>query len=227
MFTLEALAVAFAVFEVTWLLAVPLWQTRLPAGRALALGGIGWLAAGALVAWRGGFRAVEHFPPWALCVGGAGALALLTATTLAPPLRTVSHAVGLRSLVALQVFRGLVGAAFLSMASRSRLGPTLGYGGGALELVAGLGALVLVFALGRLDIDRRRRWVLAYGALGTVALAGTLAFWLLSLPSPWQRFGETALVAKLADFPYATLPLFFWPMIFVALVGLLARDSRF
>lgn len=227
MFTLEALAIAFASFEVAWLVGVPLWQTRLPAGRILAGVAIGWLALAGLVAWRGVFRSVETFPPATVWIGGVGAGLLLLVILLVAPLRTATYAVGLRSLVAIHIFRGLVGAAFLSMASKSQIGPTLGHGGGVAEVVAGVGALALVFAMPRLHIDRRRRWVLAYAALGTVSLATTISLWLLSLLSAWQRFGESALVAKLADFPYATLPLFFWPLVLVGLWGLFARDSRF
>ena len=227
MFTLEALAIAFASFEVAWLLSVPLWHTRLSAGRILAGVGIGWLAVSGLLAWRGFFRGVETFPPPTVYIGLAGAVLLLLVALLVAPLRTATYAVGLRTMVAIHVFRGLVGAAFLSMASKSQLGPSLGYAGGVAEVLAGVGALALVVAISRLHIDRRRRWVLAYAALGTVTLATTISAWLLSLPSPWQRFGESALVAKLADFPYATLPLFFWPLVLVGLLALFARDSRF
>jgi hypothetical protein len=79
----------------------------------------------------------------------------------------------------------------------------------------------------RLDSDRRRRWVLAWSTLSLATLALTTATWLLSLPSEWQRFGESALVARMADFPYAVLPTFVWPALLLTLVGVVARDDRF
>jgi hypothetical protein len=227
-FTLEAFAVAFAAFEVAWLLGIPLWQTRLPGGRWLAGVGVLWIAVGALAAHRGYFRAVsDTFPPVVAVAGAVGFFLALVVTTFVPAVATASRAAGARTLVAVHVFRAIVGASFLSMASKAQLGPTMGYWGGVAEVLTGTLALALLVAMPRLDADRRRRWVLAWSALSLVTLALTAATWLLSLPSQWQRFGESALAARMADFPYAVLPTFVWPALLLTLVGVVARDDRF
>ena len=229
MFTLEAFAVAFAGFEVAWLLGIPLWHTRLPGGRWLAGAGVLWIGGIAFAARWGLFRdAYGSVPPVDGVVGLSGLLLafVFVVTTLVAPVATASRAVSTRSLVAVHVFRAIVGASFLSLASKASLGPTLGYWGGGAEVAAGLLALALVAAMPRLDADRRRRWVLAWSAVSFGTLIVTIAAWFLSMPSSWQRFGESALTAKITDFPYAVLPTFLWPACLLDLAGVVFRDNR-
>jgi len=228
MFSMESLAVAFAAFEVAWLLSIPLWQTRLPAGRILAGLGVGWIVAVALIAWRGYFRLTrEIFPPLELCIGLIGFVAVFLVVASIPAVSTVSRALGARTFVAIQIFRGLVGAAFLSMASRSWIAPTFGYGVGVVETLVGVTAIALIFAMSRLDSDRRRRWVLGWSIASTLLLLVGPTLWTLSVPSEWQHFGEGALLSRLSDFPFALVPAFIWPAALLGNAALILRDERF
>ncbi len=219
---------AFAAFEVAWLLSIPLWQTRLPAGRIFAGLGVGWIAATAYLAWRGYFRiAQEFFPPLELCIGLAAFVAVFFVVAFVPAVSTASRAVGVRTLVAIQIFRGLVGAAILSMASRSWIAPTFAYGAGVAEALVGVTAIALMVAMGKLDSDRRRRWVLGWSVAATLMLFVGPTLWILSVPSDWQRFGEGALLSRLSDFPFALVPVFLWPAALLANAAIILRDERF
>ncbi len=182
------------------------WSRHRPALLVpLALGTAAVMSASALAAWTGLLQRFDLFPP-PMAVMFVAVFALAFAVGLSPFGGSVAEQVPLATLVGLQVFRLPLELIMHRAATLEIMPPELSYSGYNLDIVSGIGALLLWAAI-RAGLRVPAWAVWAWNLWGSACLA--VIAWIAVSASPMVRlFGDDPRHVNrwVLYFPYVWLP---------------------
>ncbi len=226
---LEALSVLIVVVVAT---AVVLAVRRAARGAGCAPGPLTFGAAGVLSVWlaamlvlarAGVFHEFEARPP-RLLLAVATAVVLLSIATRSPLGRRL-RAVSPRWFpIALQTMRGPIELGLGALYAAGRLPVHLTFHGRNFDILVGLSAPIVAFALARGWVGRRV--VIAWNVLSLGLLANIVGMAITTFPGPLHRPWPGISNAVLAEPPFVWLPTFLVPLALFGHVWSLSSDER-
>ena len=182
-------------------------------GRAVVLAAFGaWFAVVLAIGATGALRPALGGPPALGATVLLPIVALIGAWFALPSARDALAATALPALIALNAIR-LLGVLFVILYAEGRLpapfAPTAGWG----DMVIGLTALPLAWAVARFG-PRVRALVLLWNALGLADLVVALTLGPLSAPGPLQVFVGPPDASPMTALPWLIIPGFLVPSLF-------------
>lgn len=185
----------------------------------LSFGLLGWFLVLATIASTSFFEdRFRVFPPMAVRFT-AGLLLTLIGSLFIPRVRETWASIPTERILLWHWQRAPIGIFFLLAAASGELAPQFGHRAGTGDIIAGVGAVLLVMA----PALRRRLPLLAWSIIGTLDLVMALGTALLTVYSPIQVYPHAEQMRILTHFPFPLVPSFFVPIMLFTHLLVFAR----
>jgi hypothetical protein len=185
--------------------------------RAIIIGGVLWLAAALALGATGALAVLP--PPGPQIIILALTVAAIVVSTGVPGVRAWVDSIPMRRLVGIHAVR-FIGAVFLSLSSRGELSPLFAAWAGWGDIIAAVGAVVLVLSgLPRTTLHRRAylAWN-TFGVLDLVVAVGTATIVVFR--------GDVPGMDPITRLPLVLVPTLLVPLLFASHVAVYRRLLR-
>jgi hypothetical protein len=193
-------------------LLLMLYRARLSAGLWVPFAVLlcGWFVSAFYAGARHAYAGHGHRFPLIAVQILAPIVAAYVLVIAIPALRRAVQAIPPASLVGIQAVR-IVGALFLAALALDQLPAAFALPAGIGDVIVGLSAIPLAFALAR-NAPQARRWALAWNVFGLLDLLVAVATGFLSSSNPFRLIYENPPADQLSALPLVMIPAFGVPL---------------